>query len=106
MEVYRPTKATIDLGAIRRNTQRIIAKYPGYRYYMAVVKADSYGYRGTKVVDAMLQGGANCLAASLVEEGLLLRQTYPELPILLFTPVEKKTMYLCVEKNLWVTVAN
>ena len=54
MDVYRPTKATIDLGAIRRNTGRIIAKYPGYKYYMAVVKADSYGYRGLKVVEAML----------------------------------------------------
>lgn len=106
MEVYRPTKATINLGAIRRNTQRIIAKYPGYRYYMAVVKADSYGYRGTNVVDAMLQGGANCLAASLVEEGFLLRQAYPELPILLFTPVEKQTMPLCVAEKLWVTVTN
>jgi len=72
MEQYRSTKATIRLGAIRRNTQRIIAAYPGYRYYMAVVKADAYGYRGEKVIDAMLQGGANCLAASLLEEGLLL----------------------------------
>ena len=106
MEVFRPTKATIHLGAIRRNTQRIVSKYPGYRYYMAVVKADSYGYRGMQVVDAMLQGGANCLAASLVEEGLLLRQAYPELPILLFTPVDKQTLPLCVEKKLWVTVAN
>ena len=106
MDVYRPTKATIDLGAIRRNTRKIIEKYPGYRYYMAVVKADSYGYRGNLVVDAMLQGGANCLAASLVEEGLLLRETYPELPILLFTPVEKAHLPMCVQKNIWVTVAN
>ena len=106
MEIYRPTKATIDLGAIRRNTQRIIAKYPGYQYYMAVVKADSYGYRGTQVVDAMLQGGANCLAASLVEEGLLLREAYPDLPILLFTPVERAHLPMCVQKNFWVTVTD
>lgn len=106
MDVYRPTKATIDLGAIRRNTARIIAKYPGYQYYMAVVKADSYGYRGMKVVDAMLQGGANCLAASLLEEGLELRKAYPELPILLFTPLQKKFLPICVENHLWVTVAN
>lgn len=106
MEVYRPTKATIDLGAIRRNTRRIIAKYPGYKYYMAVVKADSYGYRGTQVIDAMLAGGANCLAASLVEEGLILRQNYPDLPLLLFTPVDKQTLPVCVENNIWVTVAN
>lgn len=106
MDVYRPTKATIDLGAIRRNTGRIIAKYPGYKYYMAVVKADSYGYRGMQVVDAMIQGGANCLAASLLEEGLTLKEAYPNLPILLFTPVQKEFLPICAEKGFWVTVAN
>lgn len=106
MKAYRQTKATIDLGAIRRNTQRIIAKYPGYRYYMAVVKADSYGYRGNLVIDAMLQGGANCLAASLLEEGLSLRSQYSHLPILLFTPVDLETLPVCVDNNLMVTVAN
>ena len=106
MESYRTTKATIDLGAIRRNTARIIAKYPGYRYYMAVVKADCYGYRGNRVVDAMLQGGANCLAASLVEEGLALRESYPDLPILLFTPAPKDVLPVLAQNHLWATVAD
>ena len=106
MEQYRNTKAVIDLGAIRRNTGRIIGKYPGYRYYMAVVKADCYGYRGNDVVRAMLDGGANCLAASLVEEGLTLRQAFQDVPILLFTPVPEKVLHVCAENRLWVTVAN
>lgn len=106
MKQYRATKATIRLGAIRRNTNKIIAAYPGYRYYMAVVKADCYGYRGNQVVKAMVEGGANCLAASLLEEGLALREEFPELPILLFTPVSSEDLPLCGEKNLWVTVAN
>lgn len=106
MEVYRSTKATIDLGAIRRNTQLLLKKYPGYQYYMAVVKADCYGYRGNQVVDAMLAGGANCLAASLVEEGLALRQAYPTIPILLFTPVQPEHLPLLAAQNLWATVAN
>lgn len=106
MEVYRSTKATIDLGAIRRNTQRLLKKYPGYQYYMAVVKADCYGYRSNQVIDAMLAGGINCLAASLVEEGLALRQAYPTVPILLFTPVPKNQLPLLVKQNLWATVAN
>lgn len=105
MEIYRPTKATIDLGAIRRNTQHLIKKYPGYRYYMAVVKADCYGYRGTRVIDAMLNGGANSLAVSLVEEGLALRRAYSDIPILLFTPVQKSALPVLVQNNLWTTVA-
>ena len=106
MDTYRPTKAIIDLGAIKRNTQKIIATYPGYAYYMAVVKADCYGYRGEQVVQAMVNGGANALAASLLEEGLTLRQQFPQLPILLFTPVPKDQLHICVEHKLWVTVAN
>lgn len=106
MDVYRPTKATIDLGAIRRNTEKIIATYPGYEYYMAVVKADCYGYRGMQVVDAMIRGGANCLAASLLEEGLTLKKEYPNLPILLFTPIQREYLSMCAEMGFWVTVAN
>ena len=104
MEAYRSTKAVIDLGAIRRNTQRLIAAYPGYQYYTAVVKADCYGYRGFEVVDAMLRGGCNTLAASLLEEGLALREVY-DLPILLFTPACGEDLKVMAEKDLIATVA-
>lgn len=105
MEHYRSTKAVINLGAIRRNTQKLIAAYPGYRYYTAVVKADCYGYRGFEVVDAMLQGGCNTLAASLLEEGLALREVY-DLPILLFTPAGEEELQIMAQKNLIATVAD
>lgn len=105
MQAYRQTKAMIDLGAIRRNTEHIVARYPDYTYYMAVVKADCYGYRGNRVVKAMLDGGANCLAVSLLEEGLELRKQFPDLPILLFTPLPQEQLSLCVKHNLWITVA-
>ena len=105
MEHYRSTKAVINLGAIRRNTEKLIAAYPGYRYYTAVVKADCYGYRGFEVVDAMLKGGCNTLAASLLEEGLALREAY-DLPILLFTPACEDDLKVMAEKNLIATVAD
>ena len=105
MEHYRSTKAVINLGAIRRNTQKLIAAYPGYQYYTAVVKADCYGYRGFEVVDAMLRGGCNTLAASLLEEGIALREAY-DLPILLFTPAGEEDLKIMAEKNLIATVAD
>lgn len=106
MDHFRPTIATINLGAIKRNTSKIIKKYPGYRYYMAVVKADCYGYRGKKVTDAMLAGGVNSLAASLLEEGLTLREYYPNLPILLLTPVARELLPMLADHRLMATVAN
>ena len=105
MENFRPTKAIINLGAIKRNTARLITKYTGYKYYMAVVKADCYGYRGFDVVKAMLDGGANCLAASLLEEGLALRSEFPTTPILLFTPVPEPQLEIMKNHDLWATVA-
>ena len=105
MANYRSTKAVIDLGAIRRNTEKLIAAYPGYKYYTAVVKADCYGYRGFEVVDAMLRGGCNTLAASLLEEGLALRAHY-DLPILLLTPAEEAELQVMAEKDLIATVAD
>lgn len=104
MEHYRSTKAVIDLGAICRNTRRLLAAYPGYQFYTAVVKADCYGYRGFEVVDAMLRGGCNTLAASLLEEGLALRERY-DLPILLFTPAEKDQLQIMADRDLTATVA-
>jgi len=70
-----------------------------------VVKADSYGYRGEKVVQAMIDGGANCLAASLLEEGIQLRKWFPEIPVLLFTPLFGNDLEICRAQNLMVTVA-
>ncbi len=105
MNNYRPTKAIIDLGAIRRNTEKIISKYSGYKYYMAVVKADCYGYKGFDVVRAMLEGGANFLAASLLEEGIALRNEFPDIPIMLFTPGDYSSLCIMRDNDIIATVA-
>lgn len=106
MEHYRRTKAVINLGAITRNTQILLQRYPDYNHYTAVVKADCYGYRGNQVVQAMLTGGADTLACSLLEEGIALRAAFPNTPILLFTPIEKDYLYVCVQHKLTATVCN
>ena len=105
MEGFRATKAIIDLGAIKRNTESIIKKYSGYKYYTAVVKADCYGYRGFDVVRAMVDGGANFLAASLLEEGIALRKEFPHIPIMLFTPVESEYLDVVRSNDFIITVA-
>lgn len=105
MKIFRPTKAVINLSAIERNTKKLTAKYDGYKYYTAVVKADCYGYRGFDVVKAMLKGGANFLAASLIEEGVALREQFPQTPIMLFNPVSPENLDVMNENNLIVTVA-
>jgi len=69
----------INLGAIRRNVQRLgrIAGKP----VMAVVKANAYGHGLVEVSHAALEGGASRLCVARFEEALALRQAGVEASI-------------------------
>ena len=60
--ILRETLLQVDLGAIRRNAQRLraMAGVP----VMAVVKADGYGHGAAQVARAALEGGASALAVA------------------------------------------
>lgn len=70
----------INLGAIRRNVERLgrIAGKP----VMAVVKANAYGHGLVEVSHAALEGGASRLCVARFEEALALRRAGVEAPIL------------------------
>jgi alanine racemase len=77
----RPTVARVDLGALRRNVQRVRQIVgPGVAVY-GVVKADAYGH-GAVAVGRVLAPLCDALAVSLVEEGMELRAAGIEVPVL------------------------
>ncbi len=78
----RPTKAIVDLDAIRHNI-RVAREHvgPGCRI-AAVVKADGYGHGALEVAQAVLDAGSTMLCVAFPEEGVELRQRFPEVPIL------------------------
>jgi len=76
---YRPTSVMIDLDAVRHNV-RVLK--PGDSELMAVVKANAYGHGDVEVARAALEGGATWLGVALVEEGIRLRDSGIEAPIL------------------------
>ncbi|MGF1616357.1 MAG: alanine racemase [Acidimicrobiia bacterium] len=80
----RPTYATVDLGAIRRNV-RAIATAIAPSEVCAVVKADGYGHGDAPVATAAVDAGASRLAVALVEEGIRLREAGVEGPILVLS---------------------
>ena len=67
---YRNTYEKIKLDNIRYNVEKIINSYPGYKYYIGVVKADCYGHNTNKVVKSIIDGGCNYLAVSSLDEAL------------------------------------
>jgi alanine racemase len=82
----RPTRATIDLGALCDNAA-LVRLAAGNTALCAAVKGDAYGHGAVPVARA-LEGSGLCaaLAVSLVEEGVELRQAGLGLPILVMGP--------------------
>lgn len=101
----RPTRAVVDLDAVRSNVAALCAvSRPAV--VCAVVKADGYGHGAVAVAHAALDGGATWLAVALVEEGIALRDAGIDAPILLLSepPRTLQAAQEAVRRRLDVTV--
>jgi len=76
---------SIDLGALRRNAERLIDALGGAELW-AVVKADAYGHGALDCARAALGAGARALCVATVAEGVGLRRELQESPILVMGP--------------------
>jgi alanine racemase len=81
---HRPVRAEVNLGALRRNAERLAALVAPAGL-CAVVKADGYGHGAVLVAEAALAGGASWLAVATVDEGLLLRRGGIRAPVLVLS---------------------
>lgn len=79
----RPTRAEIDLDAIKYNLTQIRARLAPGTSMTAVVKADAYGHGAVPVSRAALAVGCRHLAVAIPEEGVALRQAGIGVPIIL-----------------------
>jgi len=95
----------INLDAISENI-KAIKEYIGKSKLMAVVKADAYGHGMIPVALCAQECGADYLAVSNLEEGILLRQSGIELPILLLNTVLPEMAESIIEYDLTTTVCS
>lgn len=72
MELYRPTRAIVDLTAIEKNIQSF-QKRNAKAQVMAVVKADAYGHGAVEVAQKAIATGVKILAVATPDEALHLR---------------------------------
>ena len=72
----------IDPAAIESNMRTIRASVPSSAKVLAVVKADGYGHGAVQTACAALRGGAEMLAVAAVGEGVQLRKSGIDAPIL------------------------
>jgi len=84
MNAQRWAWAEIDLGALRHNVATLAAQI-GPQQLWAVVKADAYGHGAIECARVALQSGAQGLCVALVSEGIALRQSGINAPILIMS---------------------
>jgi alanine racemase len=80
----RATQATIDLGALRHNLQRVKELAPDSKT-IAVIKADGYGHGLVRVAKALEE--ADCFGVASLDEALQLRSNNNRKPVVLLEGV-------------------
>jgi alanine racemase len=101
----RPTRAVIDLNALRHNFQLAQSLAPSSQT-MPMVKANAYGHGAVEVAKA-LADSAPAFGVACIEEALELRAAGIKQPILLLEGIfEKSELTLAARHNFWLMVEN
>ena len=100
--MYRKTYAKIDCDILENNIKEIKNNYK-YKYYIAVVKANAYGH-GDYIINSLIKGGINYLAASSLEECLKIRKRNKDIPILCLEPIHHEYLDICEKENITITI--
>lgn len=101
--LVRPTRAEVDLAALRDNVAQVRAVAPRADV-LAVVKANAYGHGAVQVARALEGTDVRMLGVALVEEGVELRNAGIQKPILVLGGAYEGGYDLLVEYDLWPTV--
>ena len=99
----RPTRAVIDLEAVRTNVRNTKEWIGPETELIAVVKADGYGHGAVRVAEAALQAGASMLAVATPEEAVDLREAGLEAEILLLGAAPLPFLEVAAAHNITVT---
>ena len=86
--MLRTNVCEIDLDAIRNNVRVMRDHISGGAKFLAVVKADGYGHGAVPVAKAALEAGARMLAVAIPEEGVELRESGIDAPVLVLGGIE------------------
>jgi alanine racemase len=100
------TWVEVDIDAIKHNVHQVQSLLKEETRLMAVVKADGYGHGAVDVAEAAVEAGAAWLGVSTLEEGVELRRSGIDAPILVFNPGIGEEADLLIKYDLTVTLAS
>lgn len=101
---YRPTKAIIDLQAIRDNVHNLHSYLQEGVQIIAVVKANAYGHGDVAVARAALQAGASILAVATPDEAVRMRQHFPDVELLVLGAAPVSFVQYASDHQIMLTV--
>ena len=100
----RPTVAEIDLAALRHNFFQVRNAIPQETGILAVVKADAYGHGFMDVTRELESLGVTAFGVAFLAEGIQLRKSGIDRPILILGGIYPGQERKCVGFNLSTTV--
>ncbi|MDD2899149.1 MAG: alanine racemase [Desulfuromonadaceae bacterium] len=100
----RPTYAEIDLIALKHNYQLIRSSIPRRTEILAVVKADAYGHGFMDISRELESFGVNAFGVAFLAEGIQLRKSGSDKPILLLGGIYPGQERKCIGYNISTTV--
>lgn len=100
----RPTYAEIDLAALKHNYSLIRSSIPKQTEILAVVKADAYGHGFMEISRELENLGVNAFGVAFLAEGIQLRKSGSDKPILLLGGVYPGQERKCIGYNLSTAV--
>lgn len=91
MDKYYRVFAQIDLDAMAHNLKELKSIKDPKAEMMAVIKADGYGHGAVPISKTLIDNGIDRFGVAIVEEGIALRKSGAQIPILIFgyTPTEQ-----------------
>ena len=97
------TWVEVDLGAIRRNIERVRRLHPG-RAFFGVIKADAYGHGAVPVARVLQQSGAAMIGVGDSREALELLRAGIKVPVLILGAIIDGEMEAVVAHGVRATI--
>lgn len=97
-------KIEINIKNVINNCKNIKDKFPGYQYYMGVVKSDAYGL-GMKAIKEISKE-MDYLVVGNIDEAITIRKSKIEKPILVLLPIVANEINKYKKYNITATIDN
>lgn len=104
LQFFRPTKALINIQAIKNNIRQLKKILLPNVQIIAVVKANAYGHGDVEVAKAAIEEGCTMLAVATPEEAIHLREQFPSVDILLLGHSPTTFAHIAAKNNITLTV--